>query len=61
MGYSGYSGYSGYPQLQNPRIGPAGKSPCEVARELRDQALESCVRARLTSLIADSQVISVTA
>ena len=39
MGYSGYSGYSGYPQLQNPRIGPAGKSPCEVARELRDQAL----------------------
>ena len=38
MGYSGYSGYSGYPQLQNPRIGPAGKSPCEVARELRDQA-----------------------
>ena len=37
MGYSGYSGYSGYPQLQNPRIRPAGKSPCEVARELRDQ------------------------
>ena len=36
MGYSGYSGYSGYPQLQNPRIRPAGKSPCEVARELRD-------------------------
>jgi hypothetical protein len=34
----GYSGYSGYPQLQNPRIWPAGKSPCEVARELRDQA-----------------------
>ena len=31
-------GYSGYPQLQNPRIRPAGKSPCEVARELRDQA-----------------------
>jgi hypothetical protein len=34
----GYSGYSGYPRLQNPRIWPAGKSPCEVARELRDQA-----------------------